>query len=367
MKNWMKWLLCLMVLFFCVQAASAFTVKQISVPKTDLRANDNVKVELEISMGTFTATHDLQFSSDLNSTVLIAEMYNDETKQYDPIQVTQDRSGKWFILGWLLPSDRSFIVRISFSGTVPSAVTGGNLSVVSISELSGGAVVSGSEYKLERQVINPQEVTSQMTSVRADLQTFKQTIVTQGSTGVDTSAASGKVTEAENALTKADSLKSTSYSQAIVQLDAARNAIKDGYILLDKAGAQHEIDQVEQTMSQVESMVTYFTVNRSISQTDSRLVAITNKYDLASQSISSAHDMVNAGNYLNGKAKALEAAKYANDAYNLSTTMKTELGEGGIALPGINPMFLVLGIGVIAIGVVGYFAYRKFFHWDELG
>ncbi|MDD1673609.1 MAG: hypothetical protein LUP99_04285, partial [Methanomicrobiales archaeon] len=65
--------------------------------------------------------------------------------------------------------------------------------------------------------------------------------------------------------------------------------------------------------------------------------------------------------------KAVEASQYADDAYNLSTAMKTDIGEGGFGLPGINPLFLALGISVIVMGVVGYFAYRKFFHWDEQG
>jgi hypothetical protein len=249
---------------------------------------------------------------------------------------------------------------------VPSTASG-NVTLLQIRELSGESVVSGSEYKIERSVVNPAEITSLITSARTELQSYKDTIATQGGLGVDITAASSKATEADNALAAADSLKSSSFSQASAKITTARTAIQDGYKLLDKAGAQFEINQVEQTMTQVESMVTYFTTNRSISQTDSRLIAITNKYDMASQSISSANDLVSSGNFLNGKAKAIEAARYADEAYNLSVALKTELGEGGFGLPGINPLFLVLGIGIIVIGVAGYFAYRKFFHWDELG
>jgi hypothetical protein len=365
MKKWMKWILCLGVLLFCVQAASAYTVRQISVPKTDLKANENVNLELQLSIGSFTSTHFLQFSSDLTDTNLVVQRYHEDTGQYENIQVDLDRTGKWILYGWLLQSDNSYVLQLSFSGRVSSSASG-NITLIRISELSGESVVSGSDYIIHGQVVNPQEITSQISNVRTELQKFKDDITSQGSTGIDVTAASNKAKEAENALAEADSLKSSSYTQAAAKISTARTAIQDGNTLLEKAGAEYQIHQVERTMADVESMVSYFTVNRSVSQTDSRLIAITNKYDLASQSISSANDLVSSGNYLNGKAKAAEAAKYANDAYNLSTTLKTELGEG-IGLPGINPMFLALGLGVIVIGVVGYFAYRKFVHWDELG
>jgi hypothetical protein len=331
-----------------------------------LKANDNVDLELQVSFTSFTNDHDIQISSELAGTNCVVSTYDEEFKRDVEVQLIPERTGNLMLYGWVLPSTSSFTLKVTLSGKVPADATGQNITLIRISELSLGSQI-GTPYKLERPLINPQEVTSQITSVRSDLQTFKQTIVDQASTGVDTSQASGKATEAENALNKADSLKSTSFSQAITQVETARTAIQNGYTLLDKATAQFEIDQVEQTMAEVESMVTYFTTNRSVSQTDPRLIAITNKYDLASQSVSSAHDLVTAGNYLNGKAKAVEAARYANDAYNLSTVLKTELGEGGFGLPGINPLFLALGLGIVVIGVVGYFAYRKFFHWDELG
>ena len=367
MKEWIKVILCMGLLACCIQAASAFSVKEISVPKADLKANDHVQMELEISIVALASSHDFQFSSDLKDTTCVVETYDEEINEYTNIQVDQDPSGRWLVMGWLLPSDRSFVLKVTFSGTVPEITSTENITMLRISELATGATIAGGEYKIERRVINPADVTSQIASVRVDLQTLRQTINTQAGLGIDTSPANGKLNEAENALTKADSLTSTSFSQALTQLDTAHTAIKDGYSLLDKSAAQYEIDQVKGTMSKVESLVTYFTVNRSISRTDARLIAITSKYDLASQSLSSANDMVSGGNYLGGKAKAVEASQYADDAYNLSTSMKADIGEGGFGLPGINPLFLALGIGVIVIGVVGYFAYRKFFHWDELG
>ncbi len=365
MKPWMKCILCLGALLLCIQAASAFTVRPIKVPSNDLKANDNVQMDLEISISSFSSSRSLQFSSDLTGTSCILSRYHEDTGQTENIQAVQDATGKWRVPGFMLMSEDSYVLQATFSGKVASTASG-NVTLIRITELAGESS-TGSEYTLVRQVINPQEITTQIASVRTDVQTFKQVIVTQGGTGIDTSAASAKATEAENALAAADTLKSTSFSQASAKITAARSAIQDGYTLLDKAGAQYEIGQVEQTMTEIDTMVTYFTTNRSISQTDSRLVAITNKYDLASQSLSSAHDLLNGGNYLNSKAKAIEAEKYAQESYNLSRMLKADLGEGGIGLPGVNPMFLILGLGVIVIGVVGYFAYRKFFHWDELG
>jgi hypothetical protein len=351
-----------------MQTASAFSVKEVNIPKADLKSNDNVKVELEMSLVSVTSSHDFQFASDLTGTICVVDRYNDEASQYETLQLDRDRSGNWILLGWILPTqDSSLVLRVTFTGKVPETSSTTNITLLRISELAAGSTVAGGEYILERPVANPQEITATISSVRTDLQKLKQTITTQAGAGVDTSPAASKATEAENALNKADSLKSTSFSQAQAQITSARTAIESGYSLLDKAGAQAEIDTVEKTMAEVEDMISYFTNNRSISQTDTRIVAITNKYDLASQSLSSANDMVNTGNYLGGKAKAVEASKYANDAFNLSTSMKAEIGEGGLPLPGINPLFLVVGIIVVVIGVAGYYAYRRFFHWDELG
>lgn len=366
--RWMRAFVCLVLLACIVQAGAAFSVKETKVPKTDLLSNEQVQVSLDILLTSFSNSNDLVVSSSLKNQELTVQTYSDEMDRYIEIQTDVDRFGNWIIFGWVLPSDKSFTIQVLLKGTVPETTTTKTITLIQVVEKSGGANVFGSEYRLERRIVNPQEITSQITTLRSDAQKLKQNITTVASTGIDGSQALTKVNDAEKALNSADSLKASNFTQAQNYIETARNAIKDGYNLLDKARAQYEIDKVERTLSDVESMIKYFTTNRSMSTTDPRVVAITNKYDIASQSISSANDFLTSGNYISAMSKAAEATKYANEANNLSSTLKKDLGEGGgIALPGISPLFIMIGIGVVIIGAVGIFLYRKFFRWDELG
>ncbi|MDD1672750.1 MAG: hypothetical protein LUO82_07100, partial [Methanomicrobiales archaeon] len=338
MRKLLVIVMCLVVVGALIQTTSAFSVRQVTVPKTDLKAYDPVKIELEMSFVGLSASHDIQFASDLKNTTCVVQTYNEEIQQYSDIQIDRDRVGNWILYGWVLPSDTSIILKVDFEGTVPAVSSSQNITLLHITEQAGGTTVLGGEYIIERKIINPLEIADQITRVRADSQYLKQNITAIAATGADTSAALAKFNDAQNALNKADSAKSSNITQAQNQLDTASTAITDGYSLLEKAGAQYEIKNVEQTLSQVESKIEYFTVNRSISKTDSRVLAITNKYDLASQSISSANDMIKSGNYIGAKGKAIEAGRYADEAQNLSLAFQKEIGEGGFGLSGINPL-----------------------------
>ena len=66
-------------------------------------------------------------------------------------------------------------------------------------------------------------------------------------------------------------------------LDTATNNINDASAALDQAWAHQSIQQAKVQLASVDGLINEFTVNDSLKTTDSRLVAIINKRDLAAQ------------------------------------------------------------------------------------
>jgi hypothetical protein len=110
-------------------------------------------------------------------------------------------------------------------------------------------------------------------------------------------------------------------------------------------------------------------VNRSIKESDVRLVPIINKYDLAADSLTDAKDSLVQKQYTAVRTDAGQSLTYATDAWNLSLELKTELDKG-FALPGLPSLgaFLpILLIAVVVLVIAGIIIYRRKMHWDELG
>lgn len=361
-------LLFLFILGACllVPFTSAFTVTPKNVPTGDLRSNEQVTIVLEVRFASFSTNHNLEIFSNLKDQNLSVERYDPVVDVYHKLTVEQQSATNWLIMGWILPTDSSFSLRMTMSGVVPTVTTTQNITLLMLSETSAGITVSGGEYKLERRVVNPAEISTQITNVRSELAQLKNNISVTAAEGANVTEAQKKYAEAETALNRADSLKTTNFGEAQTQLENARAAISAGQSLLEKAIVLYEMGKVDTTMGQVSEMITYFKVNRSISTTDSRIVAITNKYDLASQSLSSANDLIGTGAYMAARSKVQQASGFADEAMNLSVALREEIGEGGFSI-GINPLFIVAGIVIIIIAIGGYFAYKKFFRWDELG
>ncbi|MDH7593536.1 MAG: hypothetical protein QHG99_04165 [Methanomicrobiales archaeon] len=359
-------ILCLLAMAILPQSAVAFTVTPKNVPSIDLRSNEKVTLAFEVKFASFSSKHDLMITSELKNQECTAQTYNTELQRYVDVQLDKDRSGNWIAYGWVLPSDSSFTLQISLKGTVPDITVTRNITLFMLSETSGGVTVSGGEYKLEKRVVNPAEISTQITGVRSQLQQLKNNISVTAAKGANVTEAQKKYSEAESALTRADSLKTTNFGEAQTQLENARTAITSGQSLLEKATVLNEMEKVEMTMAQVNEMITYFKENRSISVTDSRLVAITNKYDLASRSLSSANNLISTGAYAAAGSDVQQASRFADEAMNLSQSLREEIGEGGLPIS-INPLYIIAGVIIVVIAIGGYFAYQKFFRWDELG
>ncbi len=134
-----------------------------------------------------------------------------------------------------------------------------------------------------------------------------------------------------------------------------QNNINDGSTALDQAWAQLSLNQAKTQLSSVDGLINEFTVNDSLKTTDSRLAVIINKHDLAAQAISNANDLFTNGNYPSARGKANEGLNLANQAWNLSLDLKTELGKG-FSLPGLPNLsaFLPVIIVVLIVRIAGH-------------
>jgi hypothetical protein len=122
-------------------------------------------------------------------------------------------------------------------------------------------------------------------------------------------------------------------------------------------------------LDSVDGLLKEFTVNRSLKATDPRLGPIITKRDLGARSISDASDQFGAGSYDSARIKANDGLGLANEAWNLSLTLKDEL-DRGFSLPGLpdlGGLLPFLAIAAIVLIIAGVIIYRKKTRWDELG
>lgn len=261
-------------------------------------------------------------------------------------------------------------VKVQFSmekGAVPGSFNSGNIILVSATEVDPNADQVGSAVYVNGTVINPAALQTQLASVKAKLADLKASIDAKSIAGVDVASAQSKYLNASSNLDQATRYLDSSPTQVQSLLDTASAAINDANTALDQAWAQQSLNQAKAMLSSVDGLITEFTVNDSLKTSDSRLVAIINKRDLAAQAISNANDLFTTGTYPSARGKANEGLDLANQAWNLSLSLKGEVGGPGFSLPNLGaflPFLVVVAVVVIIAGVV---IYRKRTHWDELG
>jgi len=265
-------------------------------------------------------------------------------------------------------------VSVKFSmtdGVVPTSFNSGNVILVRALEVDPQANQVGAGVYVNGSVINPAALQTQLENVKAKLVDLKAAIDAKAALDppVDTTAALAKYNTASTALDTAttDIISSPTSVQSL--LDSATKNINDGSTALDQSWAQLSISTAKAQIASVEGLITEFTVNDSLKTTDSRLVAIINKHDLAAQAVSSANDFFNNGNYPSARGKANEGFILANQSWGLSLDLKKELGQGFSlpGLPNLGALLPVIVVVLIVAGIAGFIIYRKKTQWDELG
>ncbi len=369
MRKRMLLALCILLSLCLIQMGAAYDAKSITVnpsgganPGEDVNAHGDIKFSRTPEV--FDPAHSLRFSTDLTKANWLFKIIDIETKQ--PKTEFKRTGSSTTITGWELayPSDSPIYLEVTLEGIAPNASSTPTRTVMKIEELdSSGQLVTGGEFKKEVEVYNPAGISTLLSQREKELADLRTSIDEKIRLGVDVSSVESKYSEAEKAIDDAKNSPSN-YAVAQASLTKAKTSIDEANANLDKVWAQFELDQANQKISNVNGMINYFKVNRSMGS-DPRVVEIVSKYESASQSYSSSKTMFEQGNYPQARILANETMNKALEAETLCTRLKADIGEG-FSMGGMLPM--ILGIVVVAVLLaVGYVVYKKKTKWDELG
>jgi len=255
------------------------------------------------------------------------------------------------------------------SGKIPSSFTSGTITLVRVQELDSDSDQVGAAVTVNGTVINPTALQTQIDNVKVKLADLKSLIDQKAALNVDVSAARQKYNVASSAVDSAAIKISSAPGEVGTLLATATTNIDQASTALDKADADYSLQQAKTMLASVDGLLHEFTVNNSLKESDPRLVPIINKRDLAAQAISNANDLFTTGSYPSARGKANEGTTLANQAWNLSLDLKTELGQGFTlpGLPNLSAFLPVIIVILVVAAIVGYIIYRKKTQWDELG
>jgi hypothetical protein len=378
MKGLTKWIIIAVSLIFCIQAVSAYAVSSITVdPSGSLIPGTPVIVSFKVDLAasgdsTFPSTDELQMSTDLDKPKWTYTLILDGVETPQPSE-----SGRMIsVTGWILsyPSSVEESLRVTMEGTAPTVTQTSNKTIIKLQEVdSHNNIMTNSVVEKTAVVVNPKEIQEKVADEQSVLQTYRSHIDEKSALGIDTAAAEAKYTEAEQGITTAGKLPSTQYMQAFSLLNAAQTAIDDGETSLDSAWAENEVANAQIPINNVDGIIQWFKANAS-TKDDPQLSTIITKREVAVSYISTARDEINNGNYAQSRAKAQEAFNKGNESYTDALKRQYDIEHGGffswLKLPNIKlpgGIFLIVGIVVVVLAVVGYVIYRKRSRWDELG
>ncbi len=378
--------ICLLALTLCcVQAVSAgITVKNLQItPSSDLVSGETpvtatFLIQFSGSGGeTFPMDDSLIMSTELDTAQWTTVLANNGIE--NPPRTENGRNIE--VSGWELsyPSSKNDIsMKVTLAGTTPKLTASGNATLVRVAEEHGGDVVSGTEVVRTRFVLNPGEIDNVIAQTRSDIAAFQQEIKAKASEGASTAEAQAKYEEASAAIQSADS--SSSYAAAQGYINQAKAAVSSGRVLLNKEAMQKQISDVDAAIAQTDELITYFQVNRSMSN-DPRLAPIIAEQESAQDLLSDAKDTLNQGNIDAAKQKTAEASAKATTAYNNALALRKSIGgEGSNPLGGVMSgissgvsglasivMYIVIIVVVAIIAVAGIILFKRRKRWDELG
>jgi hypothetical protein len=377
MKGFTGILTCFVVFLCLVQACSALTYEKLEVDRAvdALRPNDTVTVTGILKLPpsgdqTFALSDSLELYTQLEKAFWSAGIIiNEHESPYNLYGGTPFRKT-------LLGNDLSYPsadieVKVSFSvsGSVPSTFTSGNITLFRALELDDDSEQVGAAVIKNGTVFNPKDLETQVNGAQADLEKLRGSINEIAAKGIDVSVAERNYTTAKSALDEAKTKITSSPSDVTRLLSTATTRIGGAQIDLKKAWAGQALGEAKAMLDSVDGLLLEFTVNRSLKTTDPRLGPIITKRDLGARSISDASDQFSAGSFDSARIKANDGLGLANEAWNLSLTLKDELDKG-FSLPGLpdlGALLPFLAIAAVVLIIAGVIIYRKKTHWDELG
>jgi hypothetical protein len=355
---------------------SAFTVGQTAItPTGDLKPGDDITVSFVVTFdSTFPIENSLQLQTDLGTNSNPAKWTT--TLVLDGVSNPRPgQSGKnIYIGGWDLSyaKGKETALQVTLEGLVPSLTSSQNITLMKVQELnSNNQPISGSARTESRFIISSAEVSQNLADRQARIAQFRKDIDAKAAIDVDVSDAEAKYSAAKIAIDSAQSASASQFSAALKNLNDASTLITDGETLLNKAWAQKAITDAQSPLSKVDDLITYFKVNRSMSN-DPRISPIIATKESASQYLSSANDLFNQGNYDQARIKASQAFDKGNQSYTDALALKQAIGEASNPLDvvtkplGANWKYILIGVGVILV-IAGIIYWRSRSGWDELG
>ena len=368
------------IVFLClVQVGSALTASGITTTPTQLNALKPGDVVSDVS-GTINlpTSGDQTFNPD-NAVEFYTQLDNAKWSVSIVIGGIENPprtfSGKHATIGGYdlaYPTSGYEQVNLKFSmteGTVPSSFNSGTITLFRALETDPDSDQVGLGVYVNGTVLNPAALKTQLDNVKAKLVDLKASIDEKSALGVDTTGALQNYNAASSAVDSATIKVSSSPSEVEPLLTSATNSIDQANSALDMAWADNSIQQAEAMINSVNGLITEFRVNNSLKDSDPRLTPIINKYDLAARSLSDAKNLFAQKSYSAVRTDASQSLGFANNAWNLSLELKTELGKG-FSMPGLPDLgaFLpVIVVILIVAAIAGVIIYRKKTQWDELG
>jgi hypothetical protein len=365
--------LVVIALFLCIPAVSAFSVEGMTIdPSGSLVPNTAVTVSYKINFAassgdTFSSGSDLVMSTDLTNAKWTYTLILDGVENPRNPETGKTLTLSGFELSYT--SDIDEAIRVTLEGNAPSVDRTTDKIMVNIREVdSHGSIVSSTMVNKTAKVINTGDVTSAISEKNVDLQTLRSHIDEKSAMGIDTSEAEALYNDASSKIANAEAQPATGYETALSYLDAAQSAMADGETALDRSWAENEVSAAQIPINNVDTIIAWFKGNQSTAN-DAQLAAIVAKREVAVNYISNANDEINNGNYELARSKAAEAFSKGNESYTDAIARQKVLMSGwqfpSIKVPG--GIFLVIGVIVVVLVVVGVIIYRKRSRWDELG
>ena len=356
-------------------ASLAYTVNSLSISPTGaLTPGTTVDLSFKIQMPSgATNVNDLKLY-----TALEKPKWSYAINVNDVANGLTDSSAKTVTISSFLLKYKSgddVAVVVTLEGTAPSVTQTGNQTLIQITEVDSNGNVGSSSYTQTALVVNINDVATAISNANTQLSQFRTHIDEKAAMDIDTSAAEAKYNDAQSKISTAQALPSTSYTEALNNINTATSTISDGETLLDKAWAEKEISDAQGPINNVDALIAYFQGNSSTSN-DARLPEIITKREVAVSYISAANDALTNGNFAQARSKAEDAYTKGNESYNDALTFKAAVEAtwnpfaifSGVG-SGISSsiILIVVGVIVVVLVVVGIIIYRKRSRWDELG
>jgi hypothetical protein len=234
-----------------------------------------------------------------------------------------------------------------------------NKTLIRIQEVDGqGIPVPETSREYYASVVNVRDVCCRVPSIEETLKEFGSHIDEKASLGINTTPAETKYTEAKEMIENAKAIPSTRYYEAFKNLDSAQKAIDDGEHLLDQAWAEKEVRDAQERVDKADAIIDWFHGNKSTAD-DPGLNPIIAKREIAVNDLSAANEDITNGNYAQARSKAQDAFQEANESYNDAVIYRMGITCCYDPFKRYGTQFIVAGIGVIALLIMGIYLWKK--------